>query len=60
MLDFYAGRTAGANYQEAIVQALRTARAVVLIFSDAANASDESRRSFRSPAATGCRSSLSA
>ena len=34
----------GANYQEAIVQALRTARAVVLIFSDAANASDEIKK----------------
>lgn len=34
----------GANYQEAIVQALRTARAVVLIFSEAANASDEIKK----------------
>jgi tetratricopeptide (TPR) repeat protein len=35
---------AGANYQEAIVQALRTARAVVLVFSDAANSSDEIKK----------------
>jgi tetratricopeptide (TPR) repeat protein len=34
----------GANYQEAIVQALRTARAVVLVFSDAANSSDEIKK----------------
>ena len=34
----------GANYQEAIVQSLRTARAVVLVFSDAANTSDEIKK----------------
>jgi hypothetical protein len=34
----------GANYQEAIVQAIRTARAVVLVFSDAANTSDEIKK----------------
>lgn len=34
----------GANYQEAIVQALRTARAVALVFSDAANTSDEIKK----------------
>ena len=34
----------GENYQEAIVQALRTARAVVLVFSDAANTSDEIKK----------------
>jgi tetratricopeptide (TPR) repeat protein len=34
----------GANYQEAIVQALRSARAVVLVFSDAANTSDEIKK----------------
>lgn len=34
----------GANYQEAIVQSLRTARAVVLVFSDAANGSDEIKK----------------
>ena len=35
---------AGANYQEAIVQALRNARAVALVFSDAANSSDEIKK----------------
>ncbi|HLA72684.1 MAG TPA: toll/interleukin-1 receptor domain-containing protein, partial [Steroidobacteraceae bacterium] len=34
----------GANYQEAIVQSLRTARAVALVFSDAANTSDEIKK----------------
>ena len=34
----------GANYQEAIVQSLRTARAVCLVFSDAANTSDEIKK----------------
>jgi len=34
----------GANYQESIVQALRTARTVVLVFSDAANSSDEIKK----------------
>jgi tetratricopeptide (TPR) repeat protein len=34
----------GANYQEAIVQSLRTARALVLVFSDAANTSDEIKK----------------
>jgi tetratricopeptide (TPR) repeat protein len=34
----------GANYQEAIVQSLRTARAMVLVFSDAANCSDEIKK----------------
>ncbi|MEJ0038022.1 MAG: toll/interleukin-1 receptor domain-containing protein [Gammaproteobacteria bacterium] len=34
----------GANYQEAIVQSLRTARAVVLVFSDAANTSGEIKK----------------
>ena len=34
----------GANYQEAIVQSLRTARATVLVFSDAANTSDEIKK----------------
>ena len=34
----------GANYQEAIVQSLRTARAVVLVFSEAANSSDEIKK----------------
>jgi tetratricopeptide (TPR) repeat protein len=34
----------GANYQEAIVQSLRTARAVVLVFSDAANTSNEIKK----------------
>jgi tetratricopeptide (TPR) repeat protein len=34
----------GANYQEAIVQSLRAARAVVLVFSDAANTSDEIKK----------------
>jgi tetratricopeptide (TPR) repeat protein len=34
----------GANYQESIVQALRIARAVVLVFSDAANSSDEIKK----------------
>lgn len=34
----------GANYQEAIVQSLRMARAVVLVFSDAANTSDEIKK----------------
>ena len=34
----------GANYQEAIVQSLRTARAVVLVFSEAANTSDEIKK----------------
>lgn len=34
----------GANYQEAIVQSLRTARAMVLIFSDAANLSGEIKK----------------
>jgi tetratricopeptide (TPR) repeat protein len=34
----------GANYQEAIVQSLRGARAVVLVFSDAANSSDEIKK----------------
>lgn len=34
----------GANYQEAIVASLRNARAVALIFSDAANSSDEIKK----------------
>ncbi|MDN5781195.1 MAG: toll/interleukin-1 receptor domain-containing protein, partial [Luteimonas sp.] len=34
----------GENYQEAIVQSLRTARAVVLVFSDAANTSGEIKK----------------
>ena len=34
----------GENYQEAIVQSLRTARAVVLVFSEAANTSDEIKK----------------
>jgi tetratricopeptide (TPR) repeat protein len=34
----------GANYQEAIVQSLRSARAVALVFSDAANTSDEIKK----------------
>jgi tetratricopeptide (TPR) repeat protein len=34
----------GANYQEAIVQSLRTARAVALVFTDAANTSDEIKK----------------
>jgi tetratricopeptide (TPR) repeat protein len=34
----------GANYQEAIVQALRTARTLVLVFSQAANTSDEIKK----------------
>lgn len=34
----------GANYQEAIVHSLRTARVAVLIFSDAANTSDEIKK----------------
>jgi tetratricopeptide (TPR) repeat protein len=34
----------GENYQEAIVQSLRTARAVALVFSDAANTSDEIKK----------------
>ena len=34
----------GANYQDAIVQALRTARAVILVFSGAANSSDEIKK----------------
>ena len=34
----------GENYQEAIVQSLRTARAVVLVFSDAANTSSEIKK----------------
>lgn len=34
----------GANYQEAIVQSLRAARAMVLVFSDAANTSDEIKK----------------
>jgi tetratricopeptide (TPR) repeat protein len=34
----------GANYQEAIVRSLRTARAVVLVFSDAANTSAEIKK----------------
>lgn len=34
----------GANYQEAIVHSLRTARAMVLIFSDAANNSEEIKK----------------
>ena len=34
----------GENYQEAIVQSLRTARAVVLLFSDAANTSGEIKK----------------
>ncbi len=34
----------GANYQEAIVQSLRSARAVALVFSDAANNSDEIKK----------------
>ncbi len=34
----------GANYQEAIVQALRGARALVLVFSAAANSSDEIKK----------------
>lgn len=35
---------AGANYQEAIVQSIRTARALALVFSDAANSSDEIKK----------------
>jgi tetratricopeptide (TPR) repeat protein len=34
----------GANYQEAIVQSLRTARAVVLVFTEAANTSEEIKK----------------
>lgn len=34
----------GANYQEAIVHSLRTARAMVLVFSDAANNSEEIKK----------------
>jgi tetratricopeptide (TPR) repeat protein len=34
----------GANYQEAIVQSLRSARAMVLVFSDEANSSDEIKK----------------
>ncbi len=34
----------GANYQEAIVRAIRDARAMVLVFSDAANNSDEIKK----------------
>ena len=34
----------GENYQEAIVQSIRTACAVVLVFSDAANTSDEIKK----------------
>lgn len=34
----------GANYQEAIVQSLRTARAMILVFSEAANCSDEIKK----------------
>jgi tetratricopeptide (TPR) repeat protein len=34
----------GENYQEAIVQSLRTARAVALVFSDAANTSSEIKK----------------
>lgn len=34
----------GENYQEAIVQAIRNARAVVLVFSEAANNSDEIKK----------------
>ena len=34
----------GANYQEAIVSAIRTARALVLVFSDHANRSDEIKK----------------
>ncbi len=34
----------GANYQEAIVHSLRAARAAVLVFSDAANTSDEIKK----------------
>src|SRR4051812_5930771 len=34
----------GANYQEAIVQSLRSARAVALVFSEAANSSDEIKK----------------
>jgi tetratricopeptide (TPR) repeat protein len=34
----------GENYQEAIVQAIRDARAVVLVFSQAANSSDEIKK----------------
>ena len=34
----------GANYQEAIVQSLRTARAVALVFSEAANTSSEIKK----------------
>ncbi len=34
----------GENYQEAIVQSIRTARAVVLVFSDAANTSSEVKK----------------
>lgn len=34
----------GQNYQEAIVRALREARAVVLVFSEAANSSDEIKK----------------
>ena len=34
----------GENYQEAIVQSLRAARAVVLVFSEAANSSDEIKK----------------
>ena len=34
----------GANYQEAIVQSIRTTRAMVLVFSEAANNSDEIKK----------------
>jgi hypothetical protein len=34
----------GENYQEAIVRSLRSSRAVVLVFTDAANGSDEIKK----------------
>ncbi len=46
----------GANYQEAIVRALRDAPAMVLVFSKAANNSDEIKKELSLAAATACRS----
>src|SRR3954464_7578067 len=39
----------GENYQEAIVQSLRTARAVALVFSDSANTGDEIKKELSPP-----------
>ena len=44
LLDIHPRRRAGENYQEAIVQSIRNARAVVLVFSAAANNSDEIKK----------------